>query len=447
MTMLTATAGRAPRTRLLVLAGVWPHVRQNTEAANVVLHEMLVHLLATGSFDIAFSRMADDDEQSPAAADALRDLEAHGLTVLPSIRVAEPPRPGVVRRIAEVVTASPRALLRGTANAPDVKALCDQWRADCALTVWCESATAALASVPVARVAYYGNPDHKVHRAIWEFDWKFRRHAVDPRGFVTAIKSRVVTAAVERAHLRVMRTFDAVGDVAANDAAFYQRRGVRAFYIRNMWPSGVAADWVAARDRTEQRTPVKIVGNVGSLAATGNTRGLLTLTTSVLPALKRTLGEGNFEVHLFGRRSPHRHLLPLLDDPHIKIRGFVDDLDAEILSAPVFLIANNHAGFSVGHTRFLHAWSLGACVVAFRESAESMPEIVHRRNALLASTPDDMAVLIAEAANDERLRRSMGHGGQATLETQFDPATVTQDVAVRLVASTEARRLSVTHDL
>ncbi|HEX3866632.1 MAG TPA: glycosyltransferase family 4 protein, partial [Gemmatimonadaceae bacterium] len=344
------------------------------------------------------------------------------------------------RRIVErYVLASPHALLRGGGDSRAVEALCESWNADCALAIWCGPATVALRTARVGRFAYYGNPDHKSALAMADFDWRHRPRRFDPKRFAAYVKARIGVNAMKRAHLAVMRAFDAVGDVAANDAAFYRRRGVRAFYIRNMWPGGPTADWESERDRREQHAPLKIVANVGNLSATGNTRGIYTLATSVLPALERTLGAGNFELHLFGARRPHPYLTPLLDNRHIRVRGFVDDLDAEILSSPVFLISNNHSEFKVGHTRFLHAWSLGACVVAFRENTEAMPEIVHRRNALLAGTPDEMAALVAEAARDTSLRRALGYGGADALKAQFDPAIVTREIADRLVAIAAAR--------
>jgi hypothetical protein len=422
--------------RVLVLAGVWPYVRENTEAANVVAHEIISHLLGTSGCEVAFARVSNESNAPTLAArSALGQLEARGLTVFPTIQIAAPRARSRARRlVAQHVSAKPEVLLRGAANAREVAALCRDWNATCALTVWSETATASLFGAPVPKMAYYGNVDYLAVQARVNFQWKHRQVSWDPALVIATLKGRVGALAVKRAHLEVMRSFDAVGDVAANDAALYQREGVRAFYIRNMWPGDVPPDWESIRDHSEQSVPLKIVGNVGNLSATGNTHGLYTFATSVLPALKRTLGEGNFEVHLYGAREPHPLVKPLLHDPHIRIRGFVDDLDAEILSAPVFLVSNNHDEYKVGHTRFLHAWSLGSCVVAFNDSAGAMPEIVHRKNALLADSPEALAGLVAEAAANVALRRSLGRAGVRTLRDDFDPATVTKVIAERLVA-------------
>jgi hypothetical protein len=74
----------------------------------------------------------------------------------------------------------------------------------------------------------------------------------------------------------------------------------------------------------------------------------------------------------------------------------------------------------------LHAWSLGACVIAFRDCREAMPEIQHGYNALLGDTAEDIAELIFKALNDQILRRRIGLGGIETLKNSFSPVYVSQ---------------------
>ena len=116
-------------------------------------------------------------------------------------------------------------------------------------------------------------------------------------------------------------------------------------------------------------------------------------------------------------------------------RGFIPDIDEALLSAPVFLCLNNATPFKVGHTRYLHAWTLGSCVIAHRDAALSMPEIVHGRNALLGSNPEEIAELIILAARDFALRRQIGEGGWKTYDTHFRADAVACDIARKLHAA------------
>jgi hypothetical protein len=221
------------------------------------------------------------------------------------------------------------------------------------------------------------------------------------------------------------------GCVSAPNADFYSAHGhPNAFYIQNMWPKlPVPGDVGTARGN-------KIVGNLGGQYATGNTFGLWFLAREILPELDRRLG-GDYSVHLYGAGQLARPVAEaLLPHPHVVNDGFVDDIDVELLSAKVFLLANNNdPDFVVGHTRILHAWSLGSCLVAHRNMALAMPEIVHEENALLGETGAEIAEQVVRALEDEDLRRRIGEGGRATFERDFLPQTVVRRVVERIERS------------
>ena len=98
---------------------------------------------------------------------------------------------------------------------------------------------------------------------------------------------------------------------------------------------------------------------------------------------------GSFRVEIFGAAKLHPRIAQHLNGPDVVVRGFVPDIDAAILSAPVFLCINNATPFKVGHTRYLLGWSLGACMVAHRDAALSMPEIVDGRMRCSATMPKE----------------------------------------------------------
>jgi glycosyltransferase involved in cell wall biosynthesis len=96
------------------------------------------------------------------------------------------------------------------------------------------------------------------------------------------------------------------------------------------------------------------------------------------------------------------------------MRGWVSDINAEIVQSAVFLVLTNVYGFNVGNTRILLAWSLGACIIAHSSSAFSMPELVHGENILLGETADEIAELVVRAIRDPGLRQRIGRGGYNT---------------------------------
>lgn len=423
--------------RLLVVSSVWPHVTRNFEAANVVVHSILAELARSGTFELSFAYLNTSEARVPdEAQEELDALGAVGVEFLAPVIV--PPAPSLRSRplvFLKALMGNPTGVFIGYGAGERLREAIGGRAIDAVLTIWTEVGVNAASELPVACFAYHGNPDHKVFDAQHEVR---RLVGAEPKGLAGAVdwfRRALLRRVLEGAHLSVLRRYRFVADVAANDVTYYVAKGVNAFYIRNMWPAKPPADWESQRNALEAANPGKIVGSVGNLSATGNSLGFVALGQEVLPALKRRLGNVPFEIHIFGGREPKPFLKLLLADPCIRLRGFVEDLDAEILSAPVFLIANNHHRFKVGHTRFLHAWSLGACVVAFEDCREAMPEIEHGRNTLLGRTAEDVADLVAQALADRDLRRRIGRGGIETLRAQFHPAAVTRILVDKIQAA------------
>ena len=419
------------RPHLLVVSSVWPHVEGSFEAANVVSHSIVTELAATGEFDLSYSYVNANPAQIPQQAEPeltrLREAGVHFIEPLFLTQFSLLKRPMTVLK----ALFKPEKILFGY-GAGDKLSQSVQRKVDAVLTIWTEVGLNVASDVGTLRFAYHGNPDHKVFDAQHEV---MRLVGAEPRGLLAAVdfmRRGLLRNLLERAHLAMLKRYTFVADVANNDAAYYVSKGVNAFYLANMWPMVPPPDWEARRDVLETMNPGKIVGNVGNLSATGNSLGFVALSKEVLPALERVLPTGSFKIHIYGGREPKAFLKPLLDHPAIVVRGFVDDLNEEIISAPVFLICNNHHKFKVGHTRFLHAWSLGACVVAFRDCCEAMPEIENNLNALLGDTADEVAALVKQALNDRDLRRRIGRGGIDTLQKKFSPAIVTRTLIERM---------------
>lgn len=427
------TEVRSTRKHLLVVSSVWPHVEGSFEAANVVAHAIVAELAASGEFDLSYAYVNANPAQVPPRAEPeLARLRATGVNFLEPLLL--PPPPSLRDRplaFAKALLAKPESILYGYDAGKALRARVGR-EVDAVLTIWTEVGLNAASDVGTLRFAYHGNPDHKVFDAQHEV---MRLVGADPRGLravADGLRRGVLRNLLERAHLAMLRRYTFVADVAANDAAYYSSQGVNAFYLANMWPMSPPADWETRRDILEAANPGKIVGSVGNMSATGNSLGFVALGKEVLPALESALPRDSFKIHIFGGREPKSFLKPLLAHPAIVLRGFVDDLNEEIMSAPVFLISNNHHNFKVGHTRFLHAWSLGACVVAFRDCRESMPEIEHGLNALLGDTAEEVAALVAKALGDRELRRRIGRGGIETLQQKFSPATVIRTLIERM---------------
>ena len=416
--------GKNHRQNLMIISSVWPHIRSHKEAANVVTHSMITELVKLKRFNLSFLYLNKEVTGVPDdALPEIEELKSSGVEFLDPVAVLppQPPRQNPLKFAKDFIF-SPEATLIGHDSLRNSIQLKDK-DIDIVLTIWTEVGLNAAANLGKLRYAYHGNPDNKVFNAQQEILDRFSDRQNGIRSFFSKSKFFLKRNLLARAHLATLKKFDLVADVAKNDALYYANKGVKACYLQNMWPTNLNLTSKYKRG-VGYKKHGKIVGGVGNVSATGNTLGFLALGKEVLPELDKTIDRNEYEIHIFGGGTPKPYVAQILNHPNIKMRGFVDDLDAEILSSSLFLITNNRYDFKVGHTRFLHAWSLGCCVIAFKDCANAMPEIVHEKNALLAETPKEMAELIKLALCDKTLRNRIGVGGFNTLKEHFEPELV-----------------------
>lgn len=400
---------------LLVIGNVCPHVDHTVRAANVVVHELVCALAAQGHGDVGYLRIKRhaDPAQSEVERAGVASLRAAGVTVLDELALDLPPASRPAWR--KLLTPKRTDFYPESVFASRVADAIASFQPNMIVVPWSEWITALCADLPVMKFAYYGNPDHKAgtYRAMFD-----RCHGISR---FSPLRVAAYLRLLEAQHIKVVKQYDLLGDVAANDAAYYVSKGhPHAFYIQNIWIDRFGAEWQALRERAAAPgKPAKIIVSVGQLGATANRYGLEILGKEVAPLLRNMLADIPYELHILGMGELIEPLRLLLDSPEIKVRGFVDDIDQEMFEATAFVCLNNASPFKVGHTRYLHAWSLGMCVVGHEDAALSMPEMRHRENCLLGGTPYEIATLICEAVEQPTLRAQMGQSGYDTFRKHF----------------------------
>ena len=407
--------------RVFFVAPALPQPGHTVRAISVVVREALAAFAAL-DHEVVFQPLIAPESEGDGPG------TAEGVELLPTLEarhdaVGETPR----LLLRQAVASDPGAFYPSYALRHEVARRVEASGADVVFHLWCSAAFAACSEVRRPVFAYAGNPDHYsmaarlLHPALFDIPQATVRNRLKLRLWRAAYRR------FEDVHVRLVGTSRWIGCVSAVNAEYYRSRGLSgAFYVQNMWPG--------ADGPFEPPRPVenRIVGNMGGQYATGNTFGLWFLGREVLPELDRRLGD-DYSVHLYGAGALSPPVARAVDHPRVVNRGFVDDIDAELRSAKVFLLANNNnPDFVVGHTRILHAWSLGSCLVAHRNMARAMPEIVHGENALLGETGAELAEHAAAAVQDDDLRRRIGEGGRRTYEGQFTPEVVVGRVVERI---------------
>lgn len=422
--------------KIFLLLSVLPY--DKGEAIEVVSHEV-VRLMADAGHDV-FVQAIIREERS-AASEERRQYAAAQFAGNPRVHLLEPlylrgmlKARSIAAKVWEQWFVLPRSLpgIRRRFNSyffpamvarPQVEAAVRRTGADVIASIWSWEALAASFAIPgVPKFVYYGNPDHKPVAAHLRSPGLFGIVPPGVAGRLRLAAMKIANRARELQHVRMMVACDVTTNNALIDAQYYTEQGhPRSLYLQNMWPEASEAPVFGGA----AAGPVpRICGSVGNLGATGNTFGLLYLGTELMSRLEARLGPGGFVVDVFGGGTPRPCVAEALRHPSIRLRGWVDDLNAEIIASSVFLVLTNVNGFNVGNTRILLAWSLGSCVVAHASSALSMPELIHGETALLGETPDEIAALVEEAVKNPVLRARIGRGGYHAFQTYYRSDTL-----------------------
>ncbi len=237
-----------------------------------------------------------------------------------------------------------------------------------------------------------------------------------------------------RKHLKNLSQLEKSGNICALDASYYTRNKVQSKYIPNTWPDAYGQNWKELRRKAESRKHgLHILGNIGGLNATGNFFGMNFFCDEVLPILSNRLPHP-WNVNICGRFALPDVLQKKLDHPNVTVRGFVDDINEEVIGNEIFLLLNNAGPYTGGYTRVMFAFAAGACLIAHSNLAKSMPELIHRHNCLLGDNGPEIADLIHQASEDPTLRANISGNARKTYDNAYKPSRVATQLIDMILA-------------
>ena len=301
-------------------------------------------------------------------------------------------------------------------NISKIKSKINQVSPDYILTIWDEFATEIISGLNFKKIAYYGNPPPKNYNIALMNNLKGKNFFLF---FFLKIMYSFYLNKFKKFHFESISKIDHLFNVSKLDANYYQKNGIKCEYINNIYKNTYNIQKIKkVKKKIEKEKLLKITGNVGNLNGTANSLGLEYLFNELIPELKKF--DFKFEIHIFGSGKLKNNLSYKISKiKEIRIRGFVKNIDSEICSSHIFLCCNNATKYNVGHTRYLHAFSLGTCVVAHKNVSEVMPELANFENCFLGKSPREIAKIIFNLNKKRKLLEKIGNKGFACLKNEF----------------------------
>ncbi len=192
-------------------------------------------------------------------------------------------------------------------------------------------------------------------------------------------------------------------------------------YCPNTWPDFFDQSAIKKRKKINKKK-INILANMGNLQSTGNKIGLTYLNVNILPNLYKYK---NISINIYGSGKIEKDLLRF---NFLKFKGFVKNINLELLKNQIFLLCNNTGYHYGGYTRVIFMMSSGGVLIADKKLKKSMPELVHMKNCLLSSNKTQMLENIDIAINNYELREFIGINARNTYEENWSPEKVLQRI-------------------
>ena len=411
--------------KILIPSEVIPSRFHNIRAANIVLYNIIKQFIKN-DIHVDFLYINSSKKKSDIKSNIL--FESPKFNFLEEIFVKKEIKETQIRKLKKVMFPMDEDIFPILKTKNTFQKIVKKINPDWIFIFWSESLTHLFSLLDIKVFTYYGNPLTKNIMASNFLLAKYQSNILQK------LIQKVFLFNVSRIHHRIMKKVEIMGNVAKNDSIYYKANGLKnCFYIQNTWFASFKEKEIKnIIANTSLKEPYKIAANVGKLNGTANTFGLIYLFENLIPELKKVFHNKKFEIHIFGSETPHQYVLNKNKYSEVFFRGFVEDIDSELLKCPVFLCCNNATLYNVGHTRYLHAWTLGRCIVAHLNVRKAMPEIKHNQNSLLGGDAKEISKLIKKVFSNKKLFSKICLNGYRTFTNNFSSDLVVKKILKKM---------------
>lgn len=216
------------------------------------------------------------------------------------------------------------------------------------------------------------------------------------------------------------------GQVALDYVESFKRLGASdCKYYKAPCIDPVGENWQDLREKAHannKKPKIIMIGAVG----TATYLHYKVLAKHILPHLEEKLGKDTFEINLIGNVTIPPEFKKELNRPSIILRGYVDNIDEDFLSADLLLVPTPVQLSSRG--RIIVGLAYGCCVVTTIFEKNSRPELMHMENALIANDIRVLPELIIKVIKDKQLRKKIEYNARMTYEKSFMPQVAIQEM-------------------
>jgi len=228
-----------------------------------------------------------------------------------------------------------------------------------------------------------------------------------------------------RNNINRMKALNYMSNICNLDVKKFRSYGVNVEYIPLSIPD-CFKDYQINQEIKKVDYPIKIIGGLGKINATGSRIGLNFLLKNILPTIDSKLYKNDWIMNFYGKGYAKKDINIIDSYSNLKFYGFVDDIDRELIRNDIALLFNNAGNYTGTYTRVPYLMSSGICLIAHKNLGKSVPELINGKNIIMGETSEEISELIIETIHNEDLRRNIGNNARKTFLEYFSVEKVVE---------------------
>lgn len=232
--------------------------------------------------------------------------------------------------------------------------------------------------------------------------------------------------------IKILKNVEVAGSFGKKDAEWLKKKGIlNSKYYKTPYFDVASKNFLDFKSRFDLKNKkIKIATSLGRLNATATGSGLYLLKTELLKIYDKIIGRENYEIHIYGDGFLKESVASLGNEKNVFVRGYVDDIDKELLSSDVFLLATNiYLGY---RCRLINGLCRGLPMVLSKYDTLNQPELIDGYNCLVGNNAHEIAKKTKEIIFNKELRISLMKNARQTYIDNFQPDKVVKDIFVDL---------------
>lgn len=227
---------------------------------------------------------------------------------------------------------------------------------------------------------------------------------------------------------KILKNVEVAGSFGKKDAEWLKKKGIlNSKYYKTPYFDVASKMFLDFESRFDlQNKKIKIATSLGRLNATATGSGLYLLKTELINLYDKIIGRDNYEIHIYGDGFLKESVASLGNEKNVFVRGYVDDIDKELLSSDVFLLATNvYLGY---RCRIINGLCRGLPMVLSKYDTYNQPELKDGYNCLVGHNSDEIAKKTKEIVFNKELRMSLMKNARQTYIDNFQPDKALEDI-------------------